>query len=198
MAVLRKIAVPNLPVSPLQYSNSWQEQFSNVLRLFFNQLVTTVGSATPYGSFYDTTTQTNPVSGATNIAHLSTVVTQYLCSVESGTGDSRVYVTQSGIYNIQFSAQTAKGGGPTTSIYFWMLQNGINIPNSTGYIAIAPNDKGIAAWNFLLQLQAGDYVQLAWACTDTGATLPAIVPTVNAPASPSIILTINWVSSLSY
>jgi hypothetical protein len=126
MAVLRKIAPPNLPVSPLQYSNSWQEQFANVLRLFFNQLVTTVGSATPYGSFYDTTTQTNPVSGAANVAHLNTIVTQYLCLIQDETTASRVYVTQSGIYNIQFSAQVQKGGGPTTSIYFWLRQNGVN------------------------------------------------------------------------
>jgi hypothetical protein len=31
-------AVPNLPLAPIQYSPQYQEQFNNVLRLYFNQL----------------------------------------------------------------------------------------------------------------------------------------------------------------
>lgn len=58
---------PNLPIAPVDYSQQFQDQFSNVLRLYFNQLDNltssflsgTFGDSVkfPYGSFYDTTSQ---------------------------------------------------------------------------------------------------------------------------------------------
>jgi hypothetical protein len=35
---LSQVAPPNLPLAPLQYDSKYQEQFNNVLRLYFNQL----------------------------------------------------------------------------------------------------------------------------------------------------------------
>lgn len=35
-------AVPNIPLAPDQYSRQYQDQFSNVLRLYFNQLTITL------------------------------------------------------------------------------------------------------------------------------------------------------------
>ncbi len=37
-APLRTPKAPNLPISPELYSTQFQEQFSNVLRLYFNQI----------------------------------------------------------------------------------------------------------------------------------------------------------------
>jgi len=35
---LNRVAAPNLPLAPVQYSSQYQEQFNNVLRLYFNRL----------------------------------------------------------------------------------------------------------------------------------------------------------------
>jgi len=40
---LGKVAPPNLPLAPTQYNSAYQEQFNNVLRLYFNQLNKIVG-----------------------------------------------------------------------------------------------------------------------------------------------------------
>ena len=40
---LSQVAPPNLPLAPGQYSSQYQEQFNNVLRLYFNQLNKIVG-----------------------------------------------------------------------------------------------------------------------------------------------------------
>ena len=70
---------PRLPATPPQYSEGFQEQYSNVLRLYFNQLqnfnqlfTTTTGGALlqfPYGAFhqdgYTTLTNAIPTSGST-------------------------------------------------------------------------------------------------------------------------------------
>ena len=36
-------AVPNLPLSPVEYDTNYQEKLTNVLRLFFNQLNAVLG-----------------------------------------------------------------------------------------------------------------------------------------------------------
>jgi hypothetical protein len=40
---LNRVAAPNLPLAPTQYSSRYQEQFNNVLRLYFNQLNNILG-----------------------------------------------------------------------------------------------------------------------------------------------------------
>lgn len=47
MALIRKIVPPNLPVAPLEYERRWQDQFSNVLRLFFSQVVNSANTDSP-------------------------------------------------------------------------------------------------------------------------------------------------------
>ena len=37
-AVVINPAVPNLPLAPLEYQTRYHDQFSNVLRLYFNRL----------------------------------------------------------------------------------------------------------------------------------------------------------------
>lgn len=67
---------PNLPLAPTEYNRPYHDQHSNVLRLFFNRLVTvlqtlfgTRGSQylnSPYGSFQDSTDQAD---GALTVAY---------------------------------------------------------------------------------------------------------------------------------
>ena len=35
---LNRVVAPNLPLAPMQYDSRYQEQFNNVLRLYFNRL----------------------------------------------------------------------------------------------------------------------------------------------------------------
>jgi hypothetical protein len=58
-----------------------------------------------------------------------------------------------------------------------------------------PNDEVVAAWNFVLVMGAGDYFELAWESSDTNVVMPYVAASGNIPAIPSIILTVNWVSS---
>ena len=34
----QNVTPPNLPLAPMEYQSQYQEQFNNILRLFFNQL----------------------------------------------------------------------------------------------------------------------------------------------------------------
>jgi hypothetical protein len=46
ITVTDKIAAPSLPLAPEDWNRRYQDQFSNVLRLYFNQLNTSVNNQT--------------------------------------------------------------------------------------------------------------------------------------------------------
>jgi hypothetical protein len=194
MTVARAAVPPNLPVAPVQYEARYQDQLNNVLRLFFNQTTNLINSPTAHASYFDTTTQANPVANAVNLFTYNSVVTQQ--AVTRGVPTSRIYVAQTGIYNFQFSAQLDKTGGAASAVYIWPRVNGVNLPDSATKIVIdGPNNEIVAAWNFVLVMQANDYFELAWEAADTNVVIPYVAATNNRPAIPSIILTVTWVSN---
>ena len=173
MTVARGVVAPNLPVAPTEYQLRYQDQLNNVLRLYFSQLNNRINSPTAHGSYFDTTTQANPVANAVNLFTYNSVVTQQ--AVTRGVPTSRIYVAQTGIYNFQFSAQLDKTGGSASAVYIWPRVNGVNLPDSATKIVIdGPNNEIVAAWNFVLVLQANDYFELAWQAADTNVVLSLI------------------------
>jgi hypothetical protein len=170
------------------------EQTNNVLRLFFNQIANRINSPTAHASYFDTTTQTNPVASAVNIFKYNSVVSEF--QVTRGTPTSKIYVNNTGVYNFQFSAQLDKTGGGSDAVYIWPRINGVNVPDSATKIVIdGPNSEIVPAWNFVLVMEAGDYFELAWQSPDTNVVIPYVAASGNIPAIPSIIMTVTWVSN---
>lgn len=195
MSSIRGIATPNLPVAPRAYEQRYQDQFSNVLKLFFNSVTSEINSPVAHASYYDTTTQTNPVADQVNLFTFDTIVNEF--QIERGVPTNKIYVANTGIYNIQFSAQLDKTGGSASDVYIWPRINGQNVPYSAGKVVIdGPNSEIIPAWNFVLDLSAGDYFELAWQSSDTAVIALAAPPSGNVPGIPSIIMTFVYVSRL--
>ena len=193
MGVTFGVPSPNLPLAPKEYDRRYQDQFSNALRLFFNSVTDKINAPLPHASYYNTTTETNPVADAVNLMPFNTVVSEF--QVQRGVPTSKIYVTDSGVYNFQFSAQIDKVGGGKATAFIWPRVNGINIPDSATKVVIAgPNDEVVAAWNFVLVMGAGDYFELAWQSSDTDVILLAQSAASNYPGIPSVILTVTWVS----
>jgi len=188
------VVPPNLPIAPAAYEQRYQDQFLNVLRLFFTRLTNKVNAPLPHASYYDTTTQTNPVADTVNLFTYNSVITEF--QITRGAPTSRIYVNQTGVYNFQFSAQLDKASASSGLIYIWPRINGVNVPDSATKIVISGSDAEIVpAWNFVLLLAAGDYFELAWQSSETDVTILAESATGNVPGIPSIILTVSWVSS---
>jgi hypothetical protein len=148
-----------------------------------------------YGSFYDTTTQT---AAAINTAYAMTFNTVDLSvGVTRGTPTSRIYVDTLNVYNVQFSAQVDKTAGGVGFVWIWLRKNGVNVPDSAGQIRIQGNNAEVlAAWNYIIQLNAGDYIELMWEVDNTSVILLAEAASAVHPSIPSIILTVtNNISS---
>jgi hypothetical protein len=193
------VVPPNLPVAPAAYEQRYQDQLLNVLRLFFNRITSKINAPVPHGSFYDTTTQTNPVANAVNLMKVNSVYdagdgTQYAVKKDT----TRIYITQTGVYNIAFSAQLDKTGGGASAVYIWIRVNGQNVSNSATKVVIdGPNSEIVAAWNWVLTLGEGDYIELAWESSDTNVILAAVAASGNVPEIPSVILTVTYVSAVN-
>jgi len=140
-----------------------------------------------YGSFYDTTDQT---AALVNTAYAMTFNTTDLSlGVTLGTPTSRVYVDTANIYNIQFSAQIDTTIATDHLLWIWLRKNGTDVPDSAGQVRTKGNNFAtIAAWNYLLSMNAGDYFELMWAVDDTGVYLNSSAASAFHPAIPSVIL----------
>lgn len=208
--LLRAPPPPNLLLAPTQYESRYQEQLNNALRLYFNQISNVEGALlAPLGGKY----VSNPyaaIQRTTNLtftANTATLVTfnqnDYLAGC-SNPGNDGIIVDESGIYNYQFSVQWANPDTQTHTTYIWLRKNGIDLPG-TGSKFDVPSKHGssdgylVAAANFYVQLNAGDYVSMYAATDSTQPYMEAYAAQVSPfamPSIPSIVATLSFVSAL--
>lgn len=151
-----------------------------------------------WGAFWSNVDQTN--AGATSV-NLMTVNNSDPNNnqVQIGATSSQIKVLNAGTYNIQFSAQFDKSDGGKDNVEVWFVKNGVNIPDSNSLFSLeGNNDKLIAALNFMLTLNANDYIQLAWHSADTALFLHHDVAGTSPtrPAVPSVIITVQQVTNV--
>jgi hypothetical protein len=148
-----------------------------------------------YGAFSDTTLQT---AAAINTAYGMTFnTTDSSNGISIGSPSSRLVVANQGVYNVQFSAQLDKTSGGAGNIYIWLRKNGTNVANTATTIAIQGTAaRTVAAWNFIIQLEPTNYVELMWATDDTSVRILAASATSVWPAIPSVICTLTQVNNL--
>jgi hypothetical protein len=156
----------------------------------------------PKGSFFDTANQ--PLTGGANVGipvilnSADLDATSGVSVVSDGSHLTRITPSYTGVYNIMFSAQLANSGGSSQTVDFWLRKNGTtsaaDVANTNGKVTLQGNANYlIAAWNYFLQLEEGEYVQLMWSATSTNITMVSAAANGVHPATPSIIVTINKV-----
>jgi hypothetical protein len=151
-----------------------------------------------YGAFSDVTDQFAAVIntgypmllGVTDLSNQVTVV--------SG---SRVTIANTGIYNIQWSAQFRNPTAAEHDVTIWLRKNGVDVAGSAGVVSV-PKKHGsldghvLPSWNFLLDPIAGDYYEFVWSTTDTSVFIsfePAGSP---PPSTASVVLTVTQQSGI--
>jgi hypothetical protein len=205
-------AVPNLPLGSDQYERHYQDQFTNVLRLYFNQLKNALSEllsntggrylAFPYGAFSSSVDQTTTANTAT-LMTLNTTDFNNGVSISS----SKITVDYAGVYNLQFSTQFQNTDNQIQDISIWLRQNGTDIPGSTGLVSIPARKSAsageeaheIIGWNYYVSMNAGDYIQIYWSTTLDTVTIQAY-PTSTGPTRPStqsVVATLSFVSALT-
>ena len=207
---LRFPAAPNLPLAPEQWDRRYQDQFANVLRLYFNQLSGVLQElgrtdggyhlSFPHGAFSDLTSQT---AVSTTAAYPITLNTTDFSAGVAVVGNSKITVSYAGIYNLQFSVQMQNLDNAPQDIEIWVRQNGADIPNSNSRFGLAARKSAgvpfhtIGSLNLFLDMNADDYVELVWNTTNLNTSIAAYAAgtTPTRPAVPSVITTVSFVSA---
>ena len=202
---------PALPYAPNEYSKEYHNQLNNVLRLYFNNIDSflanlkasseTSGLFLPYGAFQDSTTQTATTTTSAYVVTFNTTDQSNGVTLVSG---SRLTVEYSGLYNIQFSAQFDNSTNAPQDIDVWFRKNGTDIPSSNSRFGLAARKTvsdpfhTVGTINLFVNLQANDYVELAWCTTNVGASIKSYVAGTSPtrPAVPSVIATVNFISAV--
>jgi hypothetical protein len=114
----------------------------------------------------------------------------------TGTMTSQIVVSNTGIYNLQFSSQLKKTDSGEDDVNFWLRKNGTDFPYSAGNLSLQGNAPAymMAAWNYVIQLVAGDIIELYWASPDANMSIYSEAVQTSPyphPAIQSTILTIT-------
>lgn len=161
----------------------------------------------PYGGFQDGTDQSATTISAAYAMKYDT--TDYTNGVYVS-NNSRINVRNAGIYNLQFSAQLKNTDNDGHDVDIWFRKNGTDVAKSNSRFHIpARKSSGdpshlIAALNFYFDLVANDYVEIMWRTSNVAVTLEhfaavsagALTPAI--PATPSVIVTLQYIAPLAY
>lgn len=148
-----------------------------------------------YGYWFSTQDQT---AGAANTAYNFTVNNIEYEEGISAVDNSKFVVEESGTYNLQFSAQvhhrTGGGGGSGDTIWIWLKKNGSNFNNSGTRLNLNSGKYAVAAWNFIVQMEHGDYLELAWATDTTNIAIEHEIAASPVPTVPSLLVSMNQIA----
>jgi hypothetical protein len=145
-----------------------------------------------YGSFYSSLDQTDGTTP--HLMYCENTADADGVSMQLGVEGKKSQVTfaNAGTYNIQFSAQlhNTGGGGSGNIVNIWFKLNGNNIADSNTKVTVPSNVPYlVAAWNFIISVAAGDYIEIAWLTDNSNIILEHENVTATTPAVPSVIIT---------
>jgi hypothetical protein len=217
-AIIRSTVAPSLPIATPDYNQQYQDQISNVLRLYFNQLdnftraltISNGGSALtfPHIAASDTTDQYATGNNTATIVAWNTEESILGFTLVSGAAIAEY----SGIYKITFSLQFANTDNAIHDASVWLKVNNVDVARSaTNFSVPARKSAGVPSYvcgysEAVFSVNAGDSIKLYWA-TDQAATSgggtgiyiyadAAQVSPYARPAIPSAIGSITFVSAL--
>ena len=199
-------AAPNLPLAPQEYAAFYADQLNNVLRLYFNRLENITRNLLgpnggqfvecPNGLFFNTADQN---FAAINTGYPVVFNATYLSNaVKLQTGStSRIEVSIGGIYNFQYSGQVKTTSSSDKNLYLWIARNGVDIGYSTHAWTFHDNNHyAEISWNFNIDLDIGEYIELQIASDSIDIRLDAEAATSPHPGIPSSVMAVNFIAPL--
>lgn len=204
--MINKVASPALPVAPANSEKGYLDSLNNILRLFFTRMTNSVNLLIgdnggrfvdkPNGLFWDNADQ---ALGAVNVAQPVRFNQTYLDNGMFINGPTTSYITvnYSGIYNFQFSGMLRSSSASGKTVYIWINRNGTDVGYTTREYLIAGSGGVMEInWNFNIDVQAGQYIQIMWSGDDIDLTLDSVPATSPHPGVPSAVVAVTFVSVL--
>lgn len=210
---------PALPIAIEDPTAGYQNNYSNILRLYFNQIDAFNSAVTgPLGAAYldapyiaasDTTSQYATANDTPKlVAWNSADAVNGFTLNPTNTATAQI----SGVYKIDFSLQFANTDNAEHDVFVWLQVDGVDIPSSSSRFTLAAR-KSTGDYTYIVgyssvvfAAQQGNTIGLWWATdqayisgTQDGIfmeALPAQTTPYSRPANPSAIGSIAFMSRL--
>ena len=222
--ISKKFVAPNLPLFKNDYNRLDQDQFSNVLRLYFNLLdrffVDTILDAFNGGLGGNTITLPHIAASDSTDQHTTddTATVVNFNTLDSGFGwtlnsPGSATAAVAGVYTIRYSLQLANTDNAQHTATAWLQKNSADVANSATSFSV-PARKSASIPGFTcayseatFAVNVGDEIELYWATDKANVISPAAdgillfhdaaqASPFARPAIPSVIGSIVWVSAL--
>lgn len=217
--VLQQVAPPALPQPTVGYSQAYQDQLNNVLRLYFNRLQSllgqlrasdvTAGLLLPHISASSNVDQYATGADTPTIIAFNTLETNVGFTLNpSGTATCLA----SGVYRVAYGLQVANTDNDIHFATVWLRVNGADVPLSGVKFSLVARKNAsqpfelLAFSEIVFSVNAGDEVALWWAtgqAATAGGALglylkaePAQTTPYPHPSVPSAVGAITFVSAL--
>lgn len=202
---INRPAPPALPLSPDQYDRRWSDQVHAVLRLFFNQVVSSYRKVIsrdnggrylffPHGKFYSTATQNVALANTAEEVTFTTTADTFGITLASG---SRIGVEHPGFYSFKYHGHLVKSTASASDIIFWFRKNGTDIDWTAQKITVTGNSASqILDLSLIIELAADDYVEVLLSSGSTDVSLVAVAATAALPAISSSRVDVTYVSNV--
>jgi hypothetical protein len=145
----------------------------------------------PYGgSFYNNASITN---GSTTVPQTIALPNTWVSKGVSITNSTEIRFQYAGIYDIMFSAQVDKSSANVSDVDLWIALNGTSVPSSNRRMTLQGSARReVASWNWVVQVEAGDYVEIKWFSSnaDIGLTGFTGLTSPTRPDIPSITVSV--------
>jgi len=140
---------------------------------------------------YDGVVSTDQTAATINTAYALTFTPTLAAGIANGTPASRLVISEGGEFFVSFNAQLASSSGSTLTFWFWFRINGVDVAHSSMENSLHQNNATfVTSRSTILQLAAGDYVEMMWAVDSTSGTLEAHPATAFAPTNPAATVSI--------
>lgn len=167
---------PNLPVGPVKYAQQYQDQFSNILRLYFNQVDNITASILEASGGHFIGFPHIGASGNTDqYADADNDPTIVKWDTAEGilgftlNANNTATATYSGVYKIDYSLQFANTANAAHDVVVWLQVNGADVARSaTKWTIPARKSAGVPSYvtaysSITFTCNAGDNFGLWWA-----------------------------------
>lgn len=197
-------AAPNLPLATGDYSRTYQDQFTNVLRLYFNRLSNNLQNLfgrnggqfidCPNGLFFDLGTYTPALA---NTGYPLEFKQPYLSNAVRVVDDTKITVDVAGVYNFQYSSVVTSTNSSLKTVWVWIRRNGTDVGYSTNEYTISGSGTDLViGWNFNIDLDVGEYIELVWAADNVNVQIATTAPTPPHTGIPANVVAVNFISPL--
>lgn len=204
MGRLQQVVAPNLPLAQSEYGRQYQDQLNNILRLYFNLLDSSLNNVLgtnggqyidcPNGLFFDLGTYS---PAAINTGYPLEFKVSYLNNAVSVVDDTKITVSIGGVYNFQYSSAVTSTNSSLKTVWVWIVRNGTPVGYSTNEYTISGSGTDtIISWNFNIDLDVGEYIQMYWGASDTNVTIGTTAPTAPHPGIPANVIAVNFIAPL--